>query len=300
MELAQNRMTERGPGLLLMLFAVLIAVKLADITWKVFPQPYFDSPPFSSAELAKQKMTRITGRPPPTMPENDIAKLHLFEPVQLIKPVQAVEIPDEAVRSQLNLKLRGVLSTTVTGESLAVIEYQNDANYYAVNEALPGGAILKKVFPDKVIIDNNGRLEKLEMPDEKNVQFQSVATTGRTIRQTPSSARNINTQKTRRLLKRYREKLTTNPQSLMGLVRATPVNVRGKLKGYRIRPGRNPRLFKDFQFRTGDVITGINGTELNDPFKSLEIVRDLRDAKQVCADILRDGVSQSQCYQVGD
>ena len=86
----------------------------------------------------------------------------------------------------------------------------------------------------------------------------------------------------------------------MNLVSATPVQEEGtgKLKGYRINPGKDKALLARFGLQNGDVITAVNGVALDNPIKALEIMRDLTNASSVSLDIERRGVTQSLSLQV--
>jgi general secretion pathway protein C len=102
------------------------------------------------------------------------------------------------------------------------------------------------------------------------------------------------------LLRQYRDALINQPQSLMNLVNATPVTEKGsgKLKGYRIRPGKDRKLLGRFGLKSGDVVTSVNGVALDNPIKALEIMRDLSTATSVTLDVERNGVTESFAFQV--
>ncbi len=299
LDMARTRFLERGPWIMCLVFTVLIAFQLAGLTWKFIPEPEFGSIPSRPQDLLKRKLIAKAGAPPKLV-AREIVKLHLFGTVD-DTPVSPMDIPKEVTVSLSRLKLRGVMATNIPGEALAVIEDGGKADYYTVGDPLPDGATLVQVFSNKVIIERNGRYESLQLPEDDEVPIQEVSM-NTNVSPTPSSMNRINSRETRKLLGGYRRTLKTNPQSLMNLVRASPVSVGGKLKGYRIRPGRDPGLFRKFGLRAGDVVTGINGVSLDDPFKGLEIIRDLRSSSsnELTIDVLRNGVSQSMSYGIGE
>ena len=61
----------------------------------------------------------------------------------------------------------------------------------------------------------------------------------------------------------------------------------GAVIGYKIRPGRNQKEFTDFGFQSDDIVTAINGVELNNPTKALEVYRMLREAKDATFSVKR-------------
>lgn len=294
---------ERGPAILTIAIAILIAVKLADFTWRVFPGPKSQIPPAKVSQTTSKRpgveVNQRRGSP------QLVANLHLFGIVQ--KNAGPKEIPKELPETPLQLKLHGIVSTSIEGASLAVISDNTGRDdYYGVGDPLPqGNAILTEVHSDHIVLERNGRYETLRMPEHVDVGVQDASkeSSGKEIKargaglRTPAYSTYDNAE-TRRLLKQYKTALSNNPQSLMSLVRARPVNENGKLKGYRIRPGRDPGLFGKFGLRPGDVVTGINGTQLNDPFKALEIVRDLKGATSLQVDIIRNGSPQSLNFNV--
>jgi len=86
----------------------------------------------------------------------------------------------------------------------------------------------------------------------------------------------------------------------MDLVRAEPVRDRatGKLKGYRIRPGRDRQLLSRFGLRSGDVVTSINGIPMDNPLKALELMRDVSSLSQISLEVERNGAPQSFSFQI--
>lgn len=293
---------ERGPALVTVGIAILIAIKLADFTWRVFPGPNSQPPPAVVNNQTTQPGANINKR---RVSPQLVANLHLFGAVQ--KNVAPKEIPQEKLPdTPLQLKLHGVVATNVEGASLAVISDNTGRDdYYGVGDPLPqGNAVLVEVHADRVVLERNGRFEVLRMPEQVDVGVQELGKeSGKNIRARGAGSRvpsysTYDNAETRRLLKQYKSALSNNPQSLMSLVRARPVNENGKLKGYRIRPGRDPGLFGKFGLKPGDVVVGVNGTPLNDPFKALEIVRDLKKATSLQVDIIRNGSNQSLNFNI--
>ena len=79
----------------------------------------------------------------------------------------------------------------------------------------------------------------------------------------------------------------------MNTVRAEPYRQAGKLKGYRIFPGRDKNLFGQLGLEPGDVVTAVNGIPLDSPLKGLEVMQNITDASEVNVDVLRNGVNQT-------
>jgi hypothetical protein len=81
---------------------------------------------------------------------------------------------------------------------------------------------------------------------------------------------------------------------LGGLVRAQPVFNAGKLSGYRIFPGGRTSIasFTALGLRSGDMITGVNGSSLDDPSRAEQVLQTLSSASSATLSIQRNGVSQ--------
>jgi general secretion pathway protein C len=72
----------------------------------------------------------------------------------------------------------------------------------------------------------------------------------------------------------------------------------GKLKGYKVQPGKDRKLLSKFGLKRGDVVTAVNGVTLDNPIKALEILRDLSTASSVSLDVERKGQMQSFSFQI--
>lgn len=76
---------------------------------------------------------------------------------------KSAEIPN----TKLSLTLKGALTDInhKNEDSSAIIQGSNQEQLYSLGDTLPGGATLKEIFPDHVILSRNGQLEKLFFPD---------------------------------------------------------------------------------------------------------------------------------------
>jgi hypothetical protein len=86
-----------------------------------------------------------------------------------------------------------------------------------------------------------------------------------------------------------------NAALLGGLVRVQAVIVQGKLSGYRLFPsgrGSSATAFTQLGLRSGDLITAVNGTALDDPNRAMEILQTLSSASSAAITITRDGQPQ--------
>ena len=83
-------------------------------------------------------------------------------------------IEDGARETRLDVKLRGVVAASVDGLGIAVIEYKNKQQGYAVEDQLPvpGKVTLAKVMVGSVVLDNRGTYELLTLFDDSALMSQ--------------------------------------------------------------------------------------------------------------------------------
>lgn len=292
----------RLPLVVAFLLTILLAQTLAVLTWDLLPRPELEETP---ASLMGSTAVRRAG----AKQQNQIRQIsqwHLFGQVQKTAVKTKAKVID-APETRLNLKLRGVLASSDPTIARAIIaDGKGMEDAYAIDEDLPGNAVLKEIYADRVILEYRGRLETLKLPKESkiNVGIATSGSSGRTngVQRTANTlpTTSINDVQTSRLLRQYREALINEPQSLMNLLQAAPVTDAdtGKLKGYRIRPGKDKKLLGKFGLKSGDVVTAVNGVALDNPIKALEIMRDLSTASSVSLNVERKGRMESFSFQV--
>lgn len=87
-----------------------------------------------------------------------------------------------------------------------------------------------------------------------------------------------------------RQQVEQHPQKLMEFMRIQPYAAKGKMRGYRVFPGKNPAMFHQSGLQPGDVITKVNGLSLTNNASAMQAMAQLRHAKgAVELDVLRHG-----------
>jgi len=69
-------------------------------------------------------------------------------------------------------------------------------------------------------------------------------------------------------------------------------NAAGKLRGFRAYPGRNRAIFGKLGLKSGDLVTAINGTPLDDPQRSQDVFNTIQTSDHVTVTIERGGQKQ--------
>ncbi|MCP3906476.1 MAG: type II secretion system protein GspC [Oceanicoccus sp.] len=207
-----------------------------------------------------------------------------------------------ATKTKLKLSLEGIVHTPDDDESLAVIVYQNKQDQYYIGDKLPAGnnVTLARVMTDHVILDNSGRYESLWLyDDEKKASGPRQAVSPPQSNTTAVTDKRGNAGATN-LAKGYRDRLYKNPSSLAQVLRISPAQKDGQMLGYRVSPGRDRQQFTQLGFKTNDIVTSINGIELDEPSKALEIYKLMRTASEASFTVDRNGAPVEVLVSLGE
>lgn len=268
----------------------LVAHSAARFTWLMLP------PPEGSEAAAPLRVAPApaAGVADPAVLSREIAARHLLG----MPPASSAPAANEPMpETQLNLQLRGVVASAEPGTAFAIVADPGGIeNFYKVGDALPGGAELKEVHAQHIVLARNGRFEILRLPQQELVSpgptAGLVGGIGETVQ--PSVAPDAGA-----AMRQLRDQFVQNPQVLANLLQGEPFNDGGQLVGYRVRPGRDAALFAKFGLQSGDVIVAINGISITDPQGRLELMRSIDSAEEVSVDLLRDGAPLSVIVPVG-
>ena len=201
-------------------------------------------------------------------------------------------IEDGARETRLDLRLRGIVASTVDGLGHAIIEHKSKQQVYAVEDKLPisGRVILAKVMPDRVVIDNRGTYELLVLFEDTALSSQIAANPAKKSAPPTGQLRAIDKRadsKATALALSYRQQLYQNPQSLAELVHIRAVREDGVLRGYKVSPGSDKAQFVQLGFQKGDLVTSVNGISLNDPGNTVRLYQLMRSASEAVFELER-------------
>jgi len=241
---------------------------------------------------------------------NQLAQSELFGKVQIATvqtttPV-AVEVNKDAPETRLPLILRGIYASTDDALSNAIIEdSKKDQTLYFVNDSIPGATnlTLAKVFPDRVILNRGGQFETLKMIEEQGVAEFEVANKKLALNKSndkPQIVDKRNNLKLSNQLKSIHQKLQQDPQSLAGMMNASPVMVNGKIAGFKVSPGKDPSLFAEAGLRRNDVVTNVNGIELDSLSNGLALKEQLKTATELSIQLTRGQQQISLVYSLNE
>lgn len=158
----------RLPWLVNIALLLLLVDAVTRLTWQWLDQE----------ETAKPANRQNTSSRPAVRNVNlaqQVSRFHLFGKAEV---ASQKGIPTVAPETKLNLVLRGVISSDVPTDAIAIIATRGGANEkgYSPGDRLPGGAELKEIYQDRVILKHRGRFETLtllrKLLSEKQLQIK--------------------------------------------------------------------------------------------------------------------------------
>jgi general secretion pathway protein C len=267
------------------LLVIWLAWLLAGLSWLIVPggETAKPRPPAAApAANAEPRKAHVDAR--------QIADWHLFGIAGEDAPAPkaaAVDAPD----TSLKLTLRGVFASNEMDRARAIVgDARGQENHYAVGDPLPGGARLAEVYPDRIILDRNGRYETLRLPKDRTSAVLSDIEPGAAVAGTATKAAAFT---------RYRNEIRQNPSAFLNYVRATPARgADGKFIGFRLQAGRERGALNELGLRPGDIVTSINGVQIDSPAKGMKAMQTLAEGDSVSVTLLRDGQESSLSLNV--
>jgi general secretion pathway protein C len=264
------------PPIVIAVLVIAIAYQLATLTWTLAPG---STPTFAPAPRAASNGNE---------PVADLTVLNdsnLFgQEAEQTAPVVAEVI--DAPETTLSLTLKGILAReddtsgrAVPGAIISSSRGEDRAYQVGQTVADADGATLHSVYADRVLLNRSGRLETLRLPKELTA---SAAPMGMPS-PLPQAAQPQGS---------LREVITENATRLTDIVRIAPHVQEGQVVGFRVTPGRDRATFEALGLQSGDVVTDINGTVLDDPSQGLQVFQSLGESTQANVTVLRDGVPQ--------
>jgi general secretion pathway protein C len=268
------------PAAVDVVLAALIARLLAQLVWALLPTP-------EAAAWQPAPVTATAPNPADQVDLNRIASAHLFGQFQAVdKAAAAAGAPD----TQLNFTLLGILKNSKDKQkSRALINNGSEEKPYSLNDSMGSGATLYAIFVDRVVLSRNGQLETLKLDKTQPSSGEApIAMAGDNNGAAESLAQ-------------VRATMLANPSKAQDYLRIQPApNATGNGQmGYRIFPGKDHAVFQAAGLRAGDVVTAVNGVQLDDPAKSLQLMSDLSQASSVTLTIQRGGETQTVNVNLG-
>ena len=263
------------PPWVTLLLVIAIGWQLATIVWALVPGSATGDP---VAVPAGQVITGSQSAPGADV--QAIAIAHMFGEASADdeQVVQDFIIDDDLEDTRLsNLKLMGTIASPNPDMSAAIItDGANEEKVYLIDDPISSAVKLHAVYTDRVVLNENGNLTNLRLPEE----FAAVAAPVRRTQTRRQAATNTSS---------IQSVVSQNVARLADVIRPTPYFVNGQQQGYRVYPGRDRRQFAALGLRPGDLIKDIDGQALTDPTQAMQIFQSLGTANQVSVTVERNG-----------
>lgn len=243
---------------------IMLAQQSAALTWRLLtlasPQT---SQPWQPSAVA------VSGQSNPRLELGEVSRLALFG--KAIPKAQAkAAVAANAPRTQLNAQLNGVLASSDPAKSIAIIAMSGIQNSYGVGDMIDGTqARIRQVYPDRVIIERDGRDETLMLDGEEY---------GKPLPQTNTAP-----------LGSLRSELMADPGKITDYLNISPVQVDGRMTGYRLNPGSNPEFFNQSGLQDNDLAISINGLDLRDNMQAMQAMQQMAGATEMTVTVERQG-----------
>jgi len=270
----------------------LVAVLLARFTWSVIsptePQGVAVLPKVAVGSAASSSMDLDT-----------LTALNLFGETEKNKGSRDTK---NAPKTSLNVRLIGVSASSNPERSAAIIQQGSQQQTYIIGESLGSSSVtVAEIHADRVILDNNGRLETLQMEDigeDRPALALVVDNSGDGEGLVSVDNEDSNIAESDAEVEQQLAQVADNPSSLLDYVSISPVQTNGELKGYKLNSGKNPQLFRDAGFQNGDLAVAINGYDLTDMEQAMLASQELSEQEQVTIEIERDGERMELSFEL--
>jgi len=264
-------------NLVLILF---IASSLAGLTWKLFDRPE----DIATVNVFKNNTAGQNNNPTgTTLPTPEGESFHLFgraDQASMLQP-QTINAPE----TNLNLELRGVIGGNPQERALAVISQKGhkEEEIYGVDDRVPGNALIKEIYHDRVLLSRAGILETLPLKED-----------GAAIeRAKPAGTSNANNW-------RIGRSFLTNKLSNVGeLAREVGVEFETQdnaISGYRLISTGKSDTLQRFGLQSGDIIAAVNGINLTSMENGLKVFKQINDSSELLVVFERDGKRMTREY----
>ena len=188
----------------------------------------------------------------------------------------------EAPETKLRLELYGVVVATGETQSGAIIaERGKSAEYYRLEDDLPGNAKLAAVYQDHILLSRAGALEKLTFDNDAGVSTQ--------IEQVESTATNEPVDSPEAFMSVAQQRLEDDPRAALASVGLSPSGEEDGPSGY-VFNGSNPMLAA-MSMQKGDVIRSVNGHVLGNIEQDKQKLQELYESGMLEVEIERDGAT---------
>lgn len=237
------------------------------------------------ASITSERLSKLTGLPLPPPPVDS-------------GPDVAYNPDAEPVKTSLRLKLIGTLLSVDEVWSVASIQdvaaTPQKVGTFMIGDKVQGADVLE-IERSRVIIKNNGRKEFIDGEAGDGSMVAVVAPSheggmGNGIKELSENQYEVPRAEI--------DKTLANLNDVAMQARIVPAFKDGVAQGFKLFSIRPDSIYTKIGVVNGDVIKRINGFEMNDPAKALEVYSKLKDASRIDIELERNGSNLHKTYNI--
>jgi len=253
-----------------------IAYVLAWFTWFWWPAGDQPAAPAETVNSRSEPLAAVNRA-------ETVAGLYMFGKAQKRRAPPPAKA--EAPVTRLALELKGLVAGADGKVGGAIIADKEGDRFFLVGATLPGDVVLDEVYARKVVLLRNGRQETLKLV--RDLLGEASGSKGNAL--DPRGADAAHGRRSPPTGQRAPSRGSTAPGSINKAIRIRPIMRGGKVKGFRVSPGRNRKVFAGMGFRTGDLLTKLNGVVPSDPKEVFAVLNQLGSGGVATAEVTRRG-----------
>jgi len=292
------------PPLAVGVLVLLIAFEAADLTWRLLESP-------SGQDEVPPAVRLALGTDGPPTASGSYDTLEGWEPFGRAPdesgPVQVpAELVLDAPETTLNLTLVGLVSAQRLPEPGTVIYVheqgmaslssgRGEQKLYRNGQAIDNvpSTTLHSVFTDRILLDRGGgRLETLRYAETESTSLASSRVAARP--QLTGIAQPESLSAAASIADAAGEAASLISEHMQVALHAE----NGQAIGFRLQPRGDGRVFAELGLEPGDVLTEVNGIQLNDMRNTAQVLDALSEAQQASVTIRRNGTDQALIFDV--
>ena len=155
------------PAAVTLVLVLLLGWQLARLVWLLVPASPLGDPVTAAPPPGSATAGSVQGRQ--TADVEAIASAHLFGEASAedVANLPAPAPTEELEETRLALTLKGTMAGSNERLTVAIIaDNRNEEKVYTIGDAIVPGATLHAVYRDQVVLNRNGALESLKLPNQ--------------------------------------------------------------------------------------------------------------------------------------
>jgi general secretion pathway protein C len=222
---------------------------------------------------------------------------NLFNASLLVPAGPVAPVTESLEATKLPLTLLGTYASSEPRDSWAAVEDKQARQHLVlqIDDAVQDGkALVIRIERRRIVLSENGTLRELALSED----FVPSAPTRPRAKKSSSARRRTAASRRRPAARKPKPQAGTSPvrdpaQLLTG-GRPLPKYVDGQMVGFTLSDVQPGSIYEEAGLRDGDVITQVNGVELNDPQQSARLVMEFAESEQVSITVERaDGSTET-------